>query len=276
MDLGLQDTVALVVDSHLGIATAAAASLANEGAILSLTAPDSYHMRHVEIELARSNISQERFRAVIADLNRTRDIHRLVRETLHRQNDIGVLVNTVQEVDPASAVDLEEENIEPALARNFFSAVQLTREVVPHMKRLGMGRIINLIPYSAIEVSYGGTLSSLSLAPLLAYFKGLALELADKNITINNIIYTGVECDELETDDSDTAAASGPNDGSSSPEPQENGDRRKNPEDDSPMHRMAKPHEIGDVVAMVASSRASYLTGANIILDGGRHRQYYA
>jgi len=276
MDLGLQDTIALVVDSHLGIATAAAASLANEGAILSLTAPDSYHMRHVEIELARSNISQERFRAVIADLNRTRDIHRLVRETLHRQNDIGVLVNTVQEVDPASAVDLEEENIEPALARNFFSAVQLTREVVPHMKRLGMGRIINLIPYSAIEVSSGGTLSSLSLAPLLAYFKGLALELADKNITINNIIYTGVECDELETDDSDTTVASGPNAGSSSPEFQKNGNRRKNPEDDSPMHRMAKPHEIGDVVAMVASSRASYLTGANIILDGGRHRQYYA
>ena len=42
------------------------------------------------------------------------------------------------------------------------------------------------------------------------------------------------------------------------------------------MHRTAEPHEIGDVVAMVASSRASYLTGANIILDGGRHRQYYA
>ena len=178
MDLGLQDTVALVVDSHLGIATAAAASLANEGAILSLTAPDNYHMRHVEIELARSNIPQDRFRAVIADLRRTRDIHRLVRETLHRQNDIGVLVNTVQELEPASAIELEEENIEPALARNFFAAVQLTREVVPHMKRLGMGRIVNLIPYSAIEVSSGGTLSSLSLAPLLAYFKGLAFELA--------------------------------------------------------------------------------------------------
>ena len=275
MDLGLQDTVALVVDSHLGIATAAAASLANEGAILSLTAPDSYHMRHVEIELARSNISQERFRAVIADLNRTRDIHRLVRETLHRQNDIGVLVNTVQELDPASAVDLEEENIEPALARNFFSAVQLTREVVPHMKRLGMGRIINLIPYSAIEVSSGGTLSSLSLAPLLAYFKGLAFELASENITVNNIIYFGVESDDSENNhpeagenDATGNALSGNSNG--------NGEHRNGFEDDTPMHRMAEPHEIGDVVAMVASARASYLTGANIILDGGRHRQYYA
>ena len=275
MDLGLQDTVALVVDSHLGIATAAAASLANEGAILSLTAPDNYHMRHVELELARSNIPQERFRAVIADLNRTRDIHRLVRETLHRQNNIGVLVNTVQELEPSSAVDLEEETIEPALARNFFSAVQLTHEVVPHMKRLGMGRIINLIPYSAIEVSSGGTLSSLSLAPLLAYFKGLAFELASENITVNNIIYFGVESDEPENNHSalDGDEANGEN---PAPDPEQNGIHRNGLEDDSPMHRMAEPHEIGDVVAMVASSRASYLTGANIILDGGRHRQYYA
>lgn len=270
MDLGLQDTVALVVDSHLGIATAAAASLANEGAILSLTAPDNYSMRHVEIELARSNIPQERFRAVIADLNRTRDIHRLVRETLHRQNDIGVLVNTVQELDPSSAVDLEEGNIEPALARNFFSAVQLTREVVPHMKRLGRGRIINLIPYSAIEVSSGGTLSTLSLAPLLAYFKGLASELASRDITVNNIIHFGVKSDEPEISNGDSR------NGTASDDLAEDRTHRQNPRADSPMHRTADPHEIGDVVAMVASSRASYLTGANIILDGGRHRQYYA
>ena len=275
MDLGLQDTVALVVDSHLGIATAAAASLANEGAILSLTAPDNYHMRHVELELARSNIRQERFRAVIADLNRTRDIHRLVRETLHRQNNIGVLVNTVQELEPSSAVDLEEETIEPALARNFYSAVQLTHEVVPHMKRLGMGRIINLIPYSAIEVSSGGTLSSLSLAPLLAYFKGLAFELASENITVNNIIYFGVESGEPENGHSATDGDDGNGD-NPAPDLEDNGTHRNGLEDDSPMHRMAQPHEIGDVVAMVASSRASYLTGANIILDGGRHRQYYA
>ena len=275
MDMGLQDTVALVVDSHLGIATAAAASLANEGAILSLTAPDNYHMRHVEIELARSNIPQERFRAVIADLNRTRDIHRLVRETLHRQNDIGVLVNTVQELDPCTAVDLEEEIIEPALARNFFSAVQLTREVVPHMKRLGRGRVINLIPYSAIEVSSGGTLSSLSLAPLLAYFKGLASELAAQNITVNNIIYTGVYLAGSQNGQSETIVA----DAAGHPPADERRATAANGaafDDDSPMHRKAQPHEIGDIVAMVASAKASYLTGANIILDGGRHRQYYA
>ena len=275
MDLGLQDTVALVVDSHLAIATAAAASLANEGALLSLTAPDNYHMRHVELELARLNISQERFRAVIADLSRARDIHRLVRETLHRQNDIGVLVTTVQDLPSTSAVELDEENIQPALERNFLSSVQLTREVLPHMKRLGRGRIINLVPLSAIETSTGNTLSSLSLAPLLAYFKGLSSELAADNITVNNIIYAGVNLPDDEV----------MNHGHNNPEEHdENGlaehehleSQRQKLQADSPMHRMAAPREIGDIVTMIASARASYMTGANIFLDGGMHHHYYA
>ena len=275
MNLGLQETVALVVDSHLAIATAAAASLANEGAILSLTAPDNYHMRHVEIELARLNIPQERFRAVIADLNRTRDIHRLVRETLHRQNDIGVLVTTVQDLPSTSAVQLDEENIRPALERNFLSSVQLTREVLPHMKRLGQGRIINLVPLSAIETSTGNTLSSLSLAPLLAYFKGLSSELAADNITVNNIIYAGVKVpdDEVTRHDHDNPHQ---HDADGLAEHERLETQREKLQADSPMHRMAEPSEIGDIVTMIASSRASYMTGANIFLDGGMHHHYYA
>ena len=275
MDLGLQDTVALVVDSHLAIATAAAASLANEGAILSLTAPDNYHMRHVELELARLKVRQERFRAVIADLSRTRDIHRLVRETLHRQNDIGVLVTTVREPAPTAAIDLDEENIQPALTRNFLSAVQLTREVLPHMKRLGQGRIINLIPLSAIEMVDGNTLSSLSLAPMLAYFKGMASELAPDNITVNNIIYAGVHVSDDEAAGHEHAGA-GSHDAEGLAEHQELAAHRHKYESDCPMHRMAEPREIGDIVTMIASSQASYMTGSNIILDGGMHRQYYA
>ncbi len=284
MDFGLQDTVALVVDSHLPIATAAAVSLANEGAILSLTAPDSYHMRHVEIEIAR-HIRQERFRAVIADLNRERDVHRLVRETLHRQNDVGVLVNPFQGLPPSSAVTLAEENIEPALARNFMSAVRLTREILPHMKRLGEGRIVNLIPCAAIEAAPCDTLSSLSMAPLLAYFKGLAGELAAYNITVNNIIYAGVHCSEVNNGNGQRdQAIHGPNDHTddnaiphdapdvSAPANPTGNDTKAN----ALLPRMAKPHQIGDIVAMIASAQASYLTGANIILDGGSRRQYYA
>ena len=271
MDFGLQDTVALVVDSHLAIATATATALAREGAMLSLTAPDNYRMRHVEMELARKHIPQDRFRAVIADLDREQDIHRLVRETLHRQGNIGVVVTTVQDQGNSPASELEDEQIEPALARNFMSTVHLTREVLPHMRRCGIGRIINLVPFSSMEVSPHNTLSSLSLAPVLAYFKGLASELAPNNITVNNVIYAGVNCVEIEdpTHAHDQDASSGETN-----EPACGSGKLEEIAADAPMQRMGTPKEIGDIVCMIASSQASYLTGANIIVDGGIHHNY--
>ena len=274
MDLGLQDTVALVVDSHLEIATAAAAALGREGATLSLTAPDSYNMRQVELALARMNIPQSSFRAVIADLGKEQDIHRLVRETLHRQGQVGVLITTIQEHDAPPASELEDEQIEPALARNFMSAVRLTREVLPHMRRFGAGRIINLVPLSAMEVSPRNTLSSLSLAPVLVYFKGLASELARYNITVNNVIYAGVHSEEAEAAIREQSALELADSDDEAEVEALTQARLQEIAAASPMQRMGKPHEIGDIVCMVASSRASYLTGENILVDGGIHHNY--
>ena len=277
MDFGLEDKVALVVDSHLAIPNAAAAALAQEGAILSLTAPDNYHMRHVEIELARRHIAQERFRAVIADLERERDIRRLVRETVHRQNAIAILVTSVQEREPAPASALQDEQIEPALARNFMTMVHLTREVLPHMKRLGSGRIINLIPSTAMASSPRTALSSLSMAPVLAYFKSLAFELAPQHITVNNVIYAGVPCGDTQAPPKDAVTAA-PHAADSAGVPAGNdaaaGADREPPPELSPMRRMGQPKEIGDIVCMIASAQASYLTGANIVVDGGSHHSY--
>ena len=294
MDFGLEDKVALVVDSHLAIPNAAAVALAQEGAVLSLTAPDNYSMRHVELELARRHIPQERFHSVIANLEQERDIRRLVRETLrHRLNSvsvnaISVLVTTVQEMAPAPASGLADDQIQPALTRNFMAAVHLTREVLPNMKRQGSGRIINLIPFTAMESSPRTALSSLSMAPALAYFKGLSAELACENITVNNIIYAGVRCDRNYA----APPASGGNGGngngnggaaSETPPPDANANADAAAPDDEtggemldslPMRRMGQPKEIGDIVCMVASAQASYLTGANIVVDGGSHHNY--
>ena len=296
MDFGLEDKVALVVDSHLAIPNAAAVALAQEGAVLSLTAPDNYSMRHVELELARRHIPQERFHSVIANLEQERDIRRLVRETLrHRLNSvsvnaISVLVTTVQEMAPAPASGLADDQIQPALVRNFMAAVHLTREVLPNMKRQGSGRIINLIPFTAMESSPRTALSSLSMAPALAYFKGLSAELACENITVNNIIYAGVRCDRNYA----APPASGGNGGNGNgngnggaasethpPDANANADAAA-PDDETgaemldslPMRRMGQPKEIGDIVCMVASAQASYLTGANIVVDGGSHYNY--
>lgn len=274
MNLGLENKVTLVVDSQLAIATASAVAMAKEGAVLALSAPGNQSLRHVEIELARQNIPQENFRGVIAHLDKEQDIRRLVRETLHRQGAVEVLVTTVQDHVADHTSKLHDDQIEPVLSRNFRAAVRLTREVVPHMKRLGQGRIINLLPLSALEVTPRSALSSLSMAPILAYFKGLASELAPQNITVNNIIYAGVSC--KETEDCLRAQAArelGADDADDEVQARTNVILREMA-GDAPMQRMAEPREIGDIVCMVASNQASYMTGANIMVDGGVHHSY--
>jgi NAD(P)-dependent dehydrogenase (short-subunit alcohol dehydrogenase family) len=274
MDLGLENEITLVVNAHLGITTAAAVALAREGAVLALSAPDNQHMRHVELELARQNISQERFRGMIADLDKEQDIRRLVRETLHRQGDVSVLVNVVQEENISNTANLQDDQIEPALSRNFFSAVHLVREVIPHMKRLREGRIINLLPLSALEVSPQSALSSATMAPILAYFKGLASELAASSITVNNIIYEGVQSQETLATMRCRAAEELGADADDDAISQRADAMLQEVVKSIPMKRMAKPHEIGDIICMIASKKASYLTGANIIVDGGLHHTY--
>ncbi len=274
MDLGLEGKVILVVDSQLAIMTSAAVALAKEGARLALSAPSNRHMRHVELELARRNIPQERFRGMIADLEREHDVRRLVRETLHRQGDVSVLVTMVQNLQIAGSPELQDEQIQPALARNFLAPLHLVRAVIPHMKRLGEGRIINLLPLSALEVSPGNALSSATTAPMLAYFKGLASELAPYRITVNNVIYEGVQCQETADAMRARAACELGDDADEDAIADRAECITQKTVDDIPMKRMAEPHEIGDIICMIASKRTSYITGANIIIDGGLHHTY--
>ena len=276
MDLGLENKVTLIVDSQLAIATASAVAMAQEGAVLALSAPANHFMRHVEIELARQNIPQENFRGAIADLDKEQDIRRLVRETLHRQGEVEVLVTTIPNHIAEPTSKLHDAQIEPALSRNFRAAVRLTREVVPHMKRLGQGRIINLLPLSALEVTPRSALASLSTAPILAYFKALASELAPRGITVNNVIYAGVSC--KETEDCLRAQLAHELEGAAADATDDLQARTavmlRELAGDAPMQRMAEPREIGDIVYMVASNQASYMTGANIMVDGGAHHTY--
>ena len=274
MDLGLENKVTLVVDSQLAITTAAAVALANEGALLAISAPDSKHLHQVELELARLHIPQERFRGVIADLDKEQDVRRLVRETLHRQGDVGVLVTVVDNKNFGHVAELQDEQIEPALHRNFLSSVHLVREVIPHMKRLREGRIINLLPLSALEVSPRNALSSATMAPILAYFKGLASELAAFKITVNNVIYEGVNSSEAMDAIRVRAVCELGEDASEDAVAARSAAMLQDSIDDIPMKRMAEPHEIGDIICMIASQKASYLTGANIIVDGGLHHTY--
>jgi 3-oxoacyl-[acyl-carrier protein] reductase len=258
MDLGLRDRVAIVGGSSRGIGRAIALALAREGASVTICARNEAALRRTEIELARI-ASQRHVLAIPADLSIARDIRRVVRDTFNRFDQIGILVTHVGDSATGPAVEFEDEEITADLERNFFSAIRLSREVIPHMKSQHWGRIINLLSTPAQEAAAGMALSSSSQLALRGYFKNLANELAAFNITVNNVLSGPVDTEHFASQMESEAAEQG-----HAPE-----ELVKETVKHIPMGRLGKPEEVGDLVAFLASERAGYITGTGVLVDGG-------
>ena len=259
MELGLRDRVAIVGGSSRGIGRAIAIAFAKEGASVTVCARNEAALRRTEIELARIS-SQHHVLAIPADLSIPRDIRRVVRDTFNRFDQIGILVTHVAGATVGPAVEFEDEAISAALESNFFSAIRLSREVIPHMKQQHWGRIINLLSAPSQEAMEGMALSASSQLAVMGYFKTLANELAPFNITVNNVVSGPVETELFISRLEERAQEQS--------RPVE--ELMKETVASIPIGRLGKPEEVGDVVAFLASDRAGFVTGTTLMVDGGR------
>ena len=258
MDLGLRDRVAIVGGSSRGIGRAIALAFAHEGANVTIYALNDEALRRTEIELARVG-SQHHVLAIPADISTARDIRRVVRDTFNRFDQVSILVTQVGNSPTGPAVGFEDEEISTDLERNFFSAIRLSREVIPHMKQQHWGRIINLLSTPAQEASEGMALAAASQLALVGYFKSLANELAPFNITVNNVVFGAVDTEQFTSRlENEAREQSRPT-----------GDLLKENLARVPMGRLGKSEEVGDLVAFLASDRAGFLTGSSTVVDGG-------
>lgn len=259
MDLGLKDRVAIIGGSSRGIGRAIALAFAQEGASVTICARTEADLRRTEIELARLG-SQHHVLAIPADLSVARDIRRVVRDTINRFGQIGILVTHIGQSEAGRPSELDDETITGAMEHNFLSAVRFAREVVPYMKQQRWGRIIHLLPTQVKQVPEGVALALSGQMALVGYSKMLANELASSNITVNNVLMGRIKT-EFFTQTLEAQA----------------GEQGRNLEDllketstRIPMKRLGKPEEVGDLVAFLASEKAEYLTGTSVVIDGGR------
>ena len=258
MDLGLKERVAIIGGSSRGIGRAIAMTFAHEGASVTISARTEADLRRTEIELARIG-SQHHVLAIPADLSSARDIRRVVRDTMNRFGQIGILVNHVWHGMPGRPSEFNDESITAAFEQNFLGAVRLTREVIPFMKQQRWGRIIHLLPIQVKQPGKGSALSAFSQLALVGYTKMLATELAPFNITVNNVIAGPVQTDFL----------------TSTFESKAEEQRRTSDEvileavEAIPIGRLGKPEELGDLIAFLASDRAGFITGTSVVIDGG-------
>ena len=258
MDLGLRDRVAIVSGSSRGIGRAIAMEFAQEGCSVTISARTEADLRHTEIELARIG-SQHHVLAIPADLSSTRDIRRVVRDTVNRFGQVGILVTHAWYAPSGKPSEFNDETITEALEHNFLSTIRLTREVIPYMKQQRWGRIIHLLPTQVKQSTNGTALATASQLALVGYSKMLATELAPFGITVNNVISGPIQTEFLTASMESKAQ-----------------EQRRTTEEvvleavaAIPMGRLGRPEEVGDLVAFLASDRAGFLTGTSVVIDGG-------
>jgi 3-oxoacyl-[acyl-carrier protein] reductase len=244
VELGLRSRTAIVCGASSGIGLAIAEALADEGANVAMFA-----RRRDLLEREADRIGAL---AVRGDLTNPRDLKQLVNKTLEAFGGIDVLVNNGGGPPRGPALEVTEESLEAAVELLLLSAFRLTMLCLPHLRRSGRGRVINIASSSVRQPIEKLALSNAVRPGVIGWAKTLSQEVGADGITVNSIAPGRIETARLA-------------------EVYDNGPR---PEDlqEIPVRRFGRPREIADVVCFLASERAGYITGSVVPVDGGLTR----
>lgn len=168
------------------------------------------------------------------------DLKRLVDTTMHRWGRIDALVNSAGHGPRAPLLDITDEDWHRGMDVYFLNVVRPTRLVTPIMQAQKSGAIVNISTFAAFEPDPVFPTSGVFRAGLAAYTKLFADKYAADNIRMNNVLPGFID---------------------SLPEKKEFLDR-------IPMGRYGRTEEVTELIALLASDRAGYITGQNIRIDG--------
>jgi 3-oxoacyl-[acyl-carrier protein] reductase len=257
MDLGLKGKVALVAGASQGIGRAAAMGFAREGAKVAICARGEGPLKETAEAIRRETGGEVLAHA--ADMAKAEDIKKFVAATVEKFGRLDVVVTNAGGPPPGDFMKFTDEDWENAFRLNFLSAVRLTREAVPHMKKVGGGRVINISSYAVKEPIAGLVLSNGVRSGAIGLAKTLSRELAKDNILVNNVCPGRIDTDRAKKLNAARA------------------ERMKLSIDEVnqqmpgevPLGRYGTADETGDLIVFLGSDRASYITGATIQVDGG-------
>jgi 3-oxoacyl-[acyl-carrier protein] reductase len=258
MDLGLAGKTAIVAAASKGIGKAVALCLAKEGANVTICARNYSDLLQTASEI-ESCCPSSKVLPVTADVTNPQDIKRLVRQTADKFHRIDILITNAGGPPSGHFMDFSDDDWVSAMKLNLLSTVSLCRETVPHMKKQGGGRIVNLVSIAAKQPIEGLILSNSIRAAVIGLAKTLSQELAADNILVNSICPGWILTDRLITVIHKRAGSQGKSYNETLAEVTA----------EIPLKRAGSPEEVAGVAVFLASERASYITGTTIQVDGG-------
>ncbi|HEY1139930.1 MAG TPA: SDR family oxidoreductase [Lysobacter sp.] len=259
MDLDLTGKHALVCGASQGIGLATAQALAGLGADVTLLARREERLRELAATLPAKNGQAHGWIAVdSADT----DTLRAKVQALVAGKPVHVLVNNTGGPPPGPVHGAEIAAFEAAYRQHLIANHVLAETVVPGMERDGYGRIVNVISTSVKEPLQGLGVSNTTRWAVASWAKTLATELAPKGITVNNVLPGSTETPRIEQIIDNTSTKTG----------KSRDEVFQKMVSEIPMRRFARPEETAAAIAFLCSPAASYITGVNLPVDGGRTR----
>ncbi|HEV8571955.1 MAG TPA: SDR family oxidoreductase [Actinomycetota bacterium] len=260
MDLGLKGRPALVAAASKGLGRACAVALAREGAAVGICGRDEGNLKATRDEIAEETGAT--VVAIPANVSQEEDAVRFIREGAEALGGCQILVPNAGGPPTGRFDDLSDDDFKGAFELNFLSTVRMTREALPLMRDAGYGRVVVIGSLAIKQPLANLMLSNAIRAGMAGWARTLADEVAPAGITLNVVlpgrIYTDRVVSLLE--------------GQAEREGRSFEEVRESEANTIPLQRFGDPRELGDVVAFLASERASYLTGCFIQIDGGMYR----
>lgn len=257
MDLELKGKVAIVGGASKGLGRACAEVLAEEGARIAVCSRS-----RTDLDKAASDIRARTGAEVLAypgDLDHAATIEELVAATVERFGRLDVLVNNSGGPPLAHAREANEEQWATAVQRSLLFFARMSRAALPHLKAAKGGRIINILASTVYQPIPNLALSGATRMGVVAYAKSLADEVGRDGILVNNVCPGSILSERMLSNVTARARDKGI--------PLEEALAERAAE--TALGRIGEPRELANLVAFLASSKSSYITGTTLRVDGG-------
>ena len=259
MNLGLRDKIAIVTGSSRGLGLASARALLGEGCRVSISGRDETRLQAAADELrgeAASGDGADRVLAVSADLAETAGVESVVARTVEAFGGVDILVNNVGRAGGGGLLETTDDEWQSAFDDTLYPAIRASRLAVPHMQKRGGGVILIIASIWGRESGGRMTYNAVKAAEI-SLAKTLAQQLAGDNIRVNSVApgsisFPGGSWYRRQQEDPAAMDAF--------------------IRDNLPLGRFGRSEEVGAVVAFLASSKASWVSGASVTVDGCQSR----
>jgi 3-oxoacyl-[acyl-carrier protein] reductase len=255
MDLGIRGRTAIVCASSQGLGKACARALAEAGVSLVINGRNRALLEQTADEIRQATGVE--VRPVLADVSTAQGQEAL----LAACPTPDILINNNGGPPFRDFRELDRQAMLTGVTNNMVTPIELIQRVIDAMAARAFGRIVNITSLSVKMPLAGLDLSSAARAGLTAFVSGVARNFADKNITINNLLPGSFDTQRLRGAFEAAAKKTG------IPE----SELAARAAAEIPAKRFGTPMEFGQTCAFLCSVHASYITGQNILLDGGAY-----